>query len=196
MAIWCLIPPAVWLGLFAFLPLGIIIVISLTERGSPLTWQFTLSSYARLADPLLLTIVARSLWMACVTTALCLVVGYPLAYFIVQRRRANPHVALFLDPPPAVGQFAGTDLCLDGFAARRWHGRSGGSPAWLVGDSREPQLAVYTWGRHRGLGLLVPAIHGLSDLRRTGEVRLAPVRGSPGPGGDTCGQRSSKFSCP
>jgi spermidine/putrescine transport system permease protein len=85
-AIWCLIPPAVWLGLFAFLPLGIIIVISLTERGSPLTWQFTLSNYARLADPLLLTIVARSLWMACATTALCLVIGYPLAYFIVQQR--------------------------------------------------------------------------------------------------------------
>ena len=86
MAIWCLIPPAVWLGLFAFLPLGIIIVISLTERGSPLTWQFTLSTYARLADPLLLTIVTRSLWMACATTALCLVIGYPLAYFIVQQR--------------------------------------------------------------------------------------------------------------
>ena len=86
MAIWCLIPPAVWLGLFAFLPLAIIIVISLTERGSPLTWQFTLNTYARLADPLLLTVVARSLWMACATTALCLVIGYPLAYFIVQQR--------------------------------------------------------------------------------------------------------------
>jgi spermidine/putrescine transport system permease protein len=72
--------------MFAFLPLGIIIVISLTERGSPLTWQFTLSSYVRLADPLLLTVVARSLWMACATTALCLVIGYPLAYFIVQQR--------------------------------------------------------------------------------------------------------------
>jgi len=85
-AIWCLIPPAVWLGLFAFLPLGIIVVISLMERGSPLTWQFTLSSYVRLGDPLLLTIVARSLWMACTTTALCLVIGYLLAYFIVQQR--------------------------------------------------------------------------------------------------------------
>jgi spermidine/putrescine transport system permease protein len=86
MAIWCLIPPAIWLGLFAFLPLGIIVVISLTERGSPFSWQFTLGSYGRLADPLLLTIVARSLWTACATTALCLVIGYPLAYFIVQQR--------------------------------------------------------------------------------------------------------------
>ena len=95
-ALWCLIPPAVWLGMFAFLPLGIIIVISLTERGSPLIWQFTLGSYARLADPLLLTIVARSFWMACVTTALCLVIGYPLAYFIVHRRAPTRRWLYFL----------------------------------------------------------------------------------------------------
>jgi spermidine/putrescine transport system permease protein len=90
---WYLIPPAVWLGLFAFLPLGIVMAISLTERGSPITWELTLSNYARLADPLLLTVVARSLWMACVTTGLCLVIGYPLAYFIAQRR---PHVRTLL----------------------------------------------------------------------------------------------------
>jgi spermidine/putrescine transport system permease protein len=86
MQMWCLIPPAIWLGLFSLFPLGIIVAISLTERGSPLTWELTLGSYFRLADPLLLTIVARSLWMACVTTALCLVIGYPLAYFIVRQR--------------------------------------------------------------------------------------------------------------
>jgi spermidine/putrescine transport system permease protein len=83
---WYLVPPAVWLGLFAFLPLGIVMAISLTQRGSPITWEVTLSNYARLADPLLLTIVARSVWMACVTTVLCLLIGYPLAYFIAQRR--------------------------------------------------------------------------------------------------------------
>ncbi|MDQ3831029.1 MAG: ABC transporter permease [Candidatus Tectomicrobia bacterium] len=86
MQMWCLIPATVWLGLFALLPLGIVIAISLTERGAPITWTFTLHNYARLADPVLLTIVARSLWTACVTTALCLAIGYPLAYFIVQRR--------------------------------------------------------------------------------------------------------------
>jgi len=83
---WYLLPPAVWLGLFAFLPLGMVAAISLMQRGSPITWEFTLGNYARLADPLLLTIVGRSLWMSSVTTVLCLVIGYPLAYFIVQRR--------------------------------------------------------------------------------------------------------------
>jgi spermidine/putrescine transport system permease protein len=93
---WCLAPAAVWLGLFAFLPLGMIIAISLMERGSPVTWELTLRNYARLADALLLTIVARSLWMACATTVLCLVVGYPLAYFIVQRRARLRTLLYFL----------------------------------------------------------------------------------------------------
>jgi spermidine/putrescine transport system permease protein len=84
--IWYFVPAAVWLGLFSFLPLGIIIAISLTQRGSPITWAFTLDNYRRLADPLLVTIATRSLWMACVTTAVCLVIGYPLAYFIVRQR--------------------------------------------------------------------------------------------------------------
>jgi len=82
---WYLVPAAVWLGLFAFLPLGIVVAISMTERGSPIAWAFTLHNYARVADALLLTIVVRSLWTACATTALCLVMGYPLAYFIAQR---------------------------------------------------------------------------------------------------------------
>jgi spermidine/putrescine transport system permease protein len=83
---WFLLPAAIWLGLFSFLPLGLIAAISLMERGSPVTWNMTLGNFLRLADPLLLTIVLRSLWMAGVTTFLCLSLGYPLAYFIVRRR--------------------------------------------------------------------------------------------------------------
>jgi ABC-type spermidine/putrescine transport system permease subunit I len=81
----CVSFPAVWLGLFAS-PAGY------HHRDQSDGARFAsymavhLSSYVRLADPLLLTIVARSLWTACATTALCLVIGYPLAYFIVQQR--------------------------------------------------------------------------------------------------------------
>jgi spermidine/putrescine transport system permease protein len=96
MQMWCLVPAAVWLGLFAFLPLGLVMAISLMGRDSPITRELTLDNYARLADPLLLTIVARSFWMACATTALCLVIGYPLAYFIAQQRAALRSLLYFL----------------------------------------------------------------------------------------------------
>jgi spermidine/putrescine transport system permease protein len=81
----CLLPASLWLLLFSFLPLGIVVAISFVRRGSPIAWDFTLENYARLADPLLLTVFWRSLRMAWTTTVLCLLIGYPLAYFIAQR---------------------------------------------------------------------------------------------------------------
>jgi spermidine/putrescine transport system permease protein len=98
--LWYIMPAAVWLGLFSFLPLSIVIVISLTERGSPITWGLTFANYARLADSLLLTVVLRSLWMACVTTALCLLMGYPLAYFIVRQQPGVRRWCYFLTLVP------------------------------------------------------------------------------------------------
>jgi spermidine/putrescine transport system permease protein len=85
-----------WLLLFAFAPLGIIMAISVTQRGSPINWEFTLSNYARLADPLLVTIFLRSLWMACATTMVALLTGYPLAYFMVRRRPRVRSLLYFL----------------------------------------------------------------------------------------------------
>jgi spermidine/putrescine transport system permease protein len=73
--------------------LSIIVALSFTRRGSPIRWEFTLDNYARLVDPLLVTIMGRSLWFACVTTVCCLAVGYPLAYFIVRR---SPRLRAFL----------------------------------------------------------------------------------------------------
>ncbi len=80
-----LTPALVWLSLFAFAPLAIIVAISFARRGSPIAAGFTFENYFRLLDPLLLTVFVRSLSMACVTTALCLLTGYPLAYFIVRQ---------------------------------------------------------------------------------------------------------------
>lgn len=93
--LWLLLslPTWIWLLLFSFLPLSIIVALSFTRRGSPITWEFTLDNYARIVDPLLFTIMARSLWLACVTTICCLAVGYPLAYFIVRR---PPRLRAFL----------------------------------------------------------------------------------------------------
>jgi spermidine/putrescine transport system permease protein len=82
-------PAWVWLIAFSFMPLGIILVISVLQPGAPVIWQLTLNNYGRLIDPLLLRIFLRSLWMACTTTACCLLVGYPLAYFLVRRRPAQ-----------------------------------------------------------------------------------------------------------
>ncbi len=82
------------LGCFFLLPLVIMLVISFGQRGTygglkPIEdfWAYAsggdfLANYRRSIEPLYLSIYWRSLWMAVVTTVFCLVVSYPIAYYI------------------------------------------------------------------------------------------------------------------
>ena len=78
------LPPAFWLVVFFLAPLAIVWVISFGERRGPveieITW--TLENYLRSFDPLYLGIFVKSLWYAGLTTALCLVVAFPVAFGI------------------------------------------------------------------------------------------------------------------
>ena len=77
-------PTAGWLLLFFVVPLGIIWLysfgetVSLTEVRT--TWTF--ENYARIGEPEILTLMWRSLWIAGLSTAICLCVGYPVALVI------------------------------------------------------------------------------------------------------------------
>lgn len=72
-------------GLF-LAPLAIVIVYSFLTRGTygGQGEPFTIENYTRLADPLYLEIFLRSLWIASLSTFLCLVMGFPLALFIAR----------------------------------------------------------------------------------------------------------------
>jgi len=73
--------------LFA-VPLIIVVVYSFgtrTRTGRTDLSQLDLAAYQRLADPLVLEIVSRSLGYALLTTIICLIVGYPFAYHLATR---------------------------------------------------------------------------------------------------------------
>lgn len=92
-------PGLLYLLIFFVLPLAVVVVISFATRGSFGQTQLTgwnLGSYARLFDPLVVQIVARSLFLAVAATAVCLVIGYPFAYFIATRRPKVRYVLLLL----------------------------------------------------------------------------------------------------
>jgi len=82
-----LLPSLVWLGLFFFVPLVIILVISVLQRGEAgvVHWQLDFSAYARLFETANVRAILRSMLIAAVTTGFCLLVGYPLAYYIARR---------------------------------------------------------------------------------------------------------------
>lgn len=94
--------PARTLNFVCFLiPLGIVIAYSLLNRGVyggvELPWTF--ENYLRLADPLYGGILLRSLFIALVSTLLCLLLGFPLALFIARSgARRNLYLNLVMIP--------------------------------------------------------------------------------------------------
>jgi spermidine/putrescine transport system permease protein len=86
---WFLLPARIWLAMLLAVPLGIICVYSLLTRGAygGVSLPWTAENFTRLADPLYGAILLRSLWMAAAATALCLLMGFPLALFISRARK-------------------------------------------------------------------------------------------------------------
>jgi spermidine/putrescine transport system permease protein len=84
--------------LFA-IPLIVVVVYSFgtrTRTGRTDLSQLDLDAYRRLTDPLVLEIVSRSLGYALLTTIICLVVGYPFAYYLATRAQRVRGVLLVL----------------------------------------------------------------------------------------------------
>jgi len=108
-----LLPTWLVLGVFFLLPLAILFVISFAQRGTygslkPIedfgryvsSGKF-LANYARSLHPIYLQIFWRSVWMAVVTTVVCLALSYPVAYYIAvtaPARRRNFLLGLAVVP--------------------------------------------------------------------------------------------------
>jgi spermidine/putrescine transport system permease protein len=77
-----------WVIVFVVAPTAILFVYSFCERDDlgRVVFSFTVDNYRRIADPLYLKIFGRSVWYATLTTALCVGIGYPMAYCIGRAR--------------------------------------------------------------------------------------------------------------
>jgi len=94
-----------WLMVFLVLPGLVLIVVSFATRGTygQLEWNFTIENYQRLAGFSLfgwtadyIIIVLRSVWVAFVTTAISVILSYPLAFFICARPERTRYLWLTL----------------------------------------------------------------------------------------------------
>lgn len=95
-------PYVLWIILFTILPLLIIVLFSFTEKtemGS-ISTVFTLDNYRKFFQPLYLNVLKRSVILAVVSTVMCLIVGYPMAYIMSRapRKKRNLMATLFVLP--------------------------------------------------------------------------------------------------
>jgi spermidine/putrescine transport system permease protein len=93
------VPGWVYLIIFFAIPLAIVLVFSFASRsatGQTLLEDWNLESYQRLASSLVVEVVFRSLWLAAASTVICLLLGYPFAYYIATRGPTMRNVLLVL----------------------------------------------------------------------------------------------------
>ena len=79
-------PFIVWAVMMLVLPMALIALYSVMNQGnSIISFSFTLEHYAKFfTDPDFLLILWRSILIAVKTTVLCLLLGYPIAYYIAR----------------------------------------------------------------------------------------------------------------
>jgi len=93
------VPAYVYLIFFFVLPLIIVFVFSFASRGRtgrPNLEGWNVDAWSRLTDPLVSTIVGRSLFVAVVNTVLCLIIGYAFAYWIATRPKQSTRTLLLV----------------------------------------------------------------------------------------------------
>ena len=81
-----LYPYVVWLFIMVLVPMLMILLYAFTTAGNEVTtFRFTLDNFSRfLTDTVFLDVLKRSLLIAVVTTVVCVLLGYPIAYTIAK----------------------------------------------------------------------------------------------------------------
>ena len=91
-------PYMVWIIIFIALPTFLVLLYSITTKESNglTTIQFTFENFKKFFQPIYLDILWDSIYLAAVSTAICLLLGYPAAYIISNTHISRRNTLLFL----------------------------------------------------------------------------------------------------
>ena len=79
-------PYVVWISVMIVLPMLLIMFYAFTKQGNSVTqFSFTVDNFVRfVSDTTFLKVLVRSLRVALITTVICIIIGYPAAYYIAK----------------------------------------------------------------------------------------------------------------
>lgn len=90
-------PYVLWSFLLIVLPLALILLYSITTGDNSLiTIHFTLDNFRKISDPIYLNVFIKSLQMGLITTGVCLVLAYPMAYIISKFDESYQNILILL----------------------------------------------------------------------------------------------------
>jgi len=89
-----------WLLLFSFLPLSLVLIASFMSRDSLhlVNLPLTLDNYTLLINTVFAKILFRSVFIALLTTGLCLLIAYPFSHLMVKSRHQSLLILLIIIP--------------------------------------------------------------------------------------------------
>ena len=79
-------PYVVWISIMIIIPMLLIVLYAFTVDGNDVTsFKFSFSNFRRfITDAVFMEVLLRSLYIAVVTTVICVLLGYPVAYAIAR----------------------------------------------------------------------------------------------------------------
>ena len=90
-------PYIIWAALLIVAPLILIVLYAFTEEGnSVLTLSFTLDNFRKFAEATYVNVILKSLRIGLITTLICLVCGYPLAFVISRCEERTQNILILL----------------------------------------------------------------------------------------------------
>lgn len=93
------IPYIAWLLLFTLLPMLMIALYAFTENtgdSGVLIFSFTLSNFTKFFDPVFVKVLVKSFILGLMTTVICLLLGYPVAYLISKCKEKTQTLLIML----------------------------------------------------------------------------------------------------
>jgi len=96
-------PYFAWMMLFILVPLLLVAYFAFTtgDSSTPGTFVLSLENFKRFLSPIYVGVLWRSLSLAMVSTLICFILGYPIAYIIASKKKSktrNNLILLFVIP--------------------------------------------------------------------------------------------------
>ena len=87
---WMAYPYGVWMGIFIVVPILLVAVYAFTDKSG----AFTDANFQKIIG--YLPIFGRSFWLALLSTAVCLLLGYPMAYVMSRLSKSRQNLCMML----------------------------------------------------------------------------------------------------
>lgn len=92
------LPSLAWLSLFVLVPAALILIIAFraTAASGGIADEWTVGQFRILAEPHIQLLLWRTLWISAATSAICLALAIPVAWFIARARKSLRPTLLLL----------------------------------------------------------------------------------------------------